>query len=823
MLKLFQYKLTKKLALNLHLRWRQISNILFTKFTSDHFFRGKSLGFLDNTVSNIRTLIPVLLISSITESSFAQTFTISGKVKDAATGEALPAASIRVVGSSRGTTTNVNGNYRFSLTQGNYTLAFVFIGYKTDSLNFNLIRNLEKEIKLTPLPIQLAEVVVIGEDPAMAIMRKVIANKKKWMNALRTYQFEAFTRQVIKKDTSIASIMESYTTSYWQKGDTLREFVKQKRQTQNIPMTQDFAAVGDIVNFYEDEVNFGGFTFVGPTSQEAFDYYTFTLGETRRQHKTDIFSIKIEPRTRLTPLFRGNISIADESFALVGVEVTPNEVFTFPLISDIQLKYSQQFAIFENRYWMPVNISTSGTIKVGIPGIKVPQIGLEANSIIYDYRINETIPDTIFQKPRRLVLEEAKKIDSTFWKQHEVLPLTDEEQVAYEKLDSTQTFNKQFKPTGVIAFLGDLSESFVKYIDFRFNRVEGLFFGGSYEKDNIFDQLKLGISAGYGFADKIPKGKVSTEHYLNGKRTLSLKASVFRTISNFPDENYYSNFLIGLEALLEKDDYRDYYYSTGWSTLLHMKLMPKTTMDVGVQSVQEMNATQNTDFSVFNRDSHYRTQPSIREGMVRSFIGKVHYGDNPFPLNIIATDFAEIEWEHSNNVLLPTHSDFSRVVMRADYHTKTFLFHNLFAPTLTIKALIGFSSGNIPPQRQFILESPISVFAPVGVIRGVCVKEFSGDQILTLTVEHNFRSIPFLWLNIPFLYKNSIEIITFITVAQAKSTTKNPPVFNHSTDGWYSEAGIGISKIIGLLRIDLTRRFTTPSNWILTFGIATII
>ena len=753
---------------------------------------------------------------------FAQTFTISGKVKDAATGEALPAASIRVVGTSRGTIANVNGEYRLSLAQGDYTLAFVFIGYNTDTIRISLTRNLEKDLRLTPSPVQLAAVEVIGEDPAMAIMRKVIANKKKWMDTLHTYQFESFTRQTFRQDTSIAGIMESYTTGYWQKGDSLREVVKQKRQTQNIPGTQNFAVVGGIRNFYEDEVKFGGFTFIGPTSQEAFDYYAFTLEKTRRQQGTNIFIIKIEPKTRLTPLFRGNISVADESFALVGVEVVPNEAYTIPFVSDIQIKYSQQFALFENCYWMPVNIRTNGTLQIGIPGIKFPNLGIDANSTIYDYRINKTIPDTIFQKPRRSVLNEAEKIDSTFWKQHEVLPLTGEEQLAYQKLDSTQTFDKQFKPTGALATLGDLSNSFLKYIDLRFNRVEGFFLGGSFEKDSIFNQLKLGASLGYGFADKIPKGKMSAEYFLNEKRTLSLKVNAFRTISNFPDENYYSDFDLGLDALLDKDDYRDYYYSTGLSTLLNLKPMSKTTLEVGVQSVQEMDAMQNTDFSVFYRDSHYRTQPSIKEGMARSVIGKVHYGDNPFPLNIIATDFAEIEWEHSNNALLPTLSDFSRVVMEVDYHTKTFLRRNLFAPTLTIKALAGVSTGDLPPQRQFMLESALGVFAPFGVLKGAREKEFGGDQILALTVEHNFRSIPFLWLNIPFFYKNSIEIVTFATIAQTKTMMKSPPTFIHSTNGWYSEAGIGISRIFGLLRIDITRRFTTPSAWVLTLGIATI-
>jgi hypothetical protein len=617
--------------------------------------------------------------------------------------------------------------------------------------------------------------------------------------------------------------MESYTTGYWQKGDTLREFVKQKRQTQNIPGTQNFAAVGGIINFYDDELKFGGFTFIGPTSQEAFDYYTFSLEKTRRQQGTDIFIIKIEPKTRLTPLFRGNISVADESFALVGVEVAPNEAYTIPFVNDIQIKYSQQFTLFENCYWMPVNIRINGTMKIGLPGIKLPNIGIDANSTIYDYRINEAISDTIFQKPRRLLLKESEKIDSTFWKQHEVLPLTSEEDSAYQKLDSTQTLEEQFKPTGMLTTLGDLSKSFLKYIDLRFNRVEGLFLGGSIEKDSIFNTLILGTALGYGFADKIPKGRLIAEYSLNEKQTLSLKTSAYRTISNFPDENYYSDFDLGLSSLLFKNDYRDYYYSTGWNALLRIKPIEKTTVEVGLQSIQEMNALQNTDFSIFYRNSHYRTQPSIKEGMARSFIGKVRYGDNPVPLNLIAIDFGEIEWEYSNNALLPTHSDFLRVVMRADYHTKTFLRRNFLAPTLTIKALAGVSTGNLPPQRQFMLESATNGFGPAGVLRGAHEKEFGGDQILTLTVEHNFRSIPFLWLDIPFLFKNSIEIVTFATIAQARTTMKSPPPFIHSTNGWYSEAGIGISRIFGFFQLDVTRRFTPPADWVWTLGIATII
>jgi hypothetical protein len=58
-----------------------------------------------------------------------QKFTISGYVKDAATGENLIAATIGVRGTTIGTTSNDYGFYSMTLTQGNYTLSFSYLGY----------------------------------------------------------------------------------------------------------------------------------------------------------------------------------------------------------------------------------------------------------------------------------------------------------------------------------------------------------------------------------------------------------------------------------------------------------------------------------------------------------------------------------------------------------------------------------------------------------------------------------------------------------------------------------------------------------------------
>jgi hypothetical protein len=186
-------------------------------------------------------------------------------------------------------------------------------------------------------------------------------------------------------------------------------------------------------------------------------------------------------------------------------------------------------------------------------------------------------------------------------------------------------------------------------------------------------------------------------------------------------------------------------------------------------------------------------------------------------------NYAELELEYSNPALLPSHSNFIRAGFNAEYHFKTFLRRNLFAPTLTFKISAGTLNGDLPPQRLFALESALSGIAGLGGLRGITVNEFTGKQQVTFSFEHNFRSIPFLWLNIPFLYKNNIEIITFVNCARAWSSSSVPLIYDRPTKGWYSEGGIGISRILGFLRIDLTRRFTPPLAWEWTLGIATVL
>ena len=74
------------------------------------------------------SILAILLFSI---SIFAQNkYTISGYIQDASSGENLIGVSVYEKDNFKGTTTNTYGFYSLTLPEGNYTLAYSFIGLK---------------------------------------------------------------------------------------------------------------------------------------------------------------------------------------------------------------------------------------------------------------------------------------------------------------------------------------------------------------------------------------------------------------------------------------------------------------------------------------------------------------------------------------------------------------------------------------------------------------------------------------------------------------------------------------------------------------------
>ena len=96
----------------------------------------------------MRTITFLLIFLLFTLLSSAQsTFTISGKITDARTGEDLIAASVLIPERNVGAVSNSYGFYSISLLQGKYTVRYSYVGYqsvdKVVDLDRNLLMNVE--------------------------------------------------------------------------------------------------------------------------------------------------------------------------------------------------------------------------------------------------------------------------------------------------------------------------------------------------------------------------------------------------------------------------------------------------------------------------------------------------------------------------------------------------------------------------------------------------------------------------------------------------------------------------------------------------------
>ena len=102
----------------------------------------------------------LLLLSSL---GFAQQYTLSGYIKDAANGEALIGSSVYVREIEGGTVSNVYGFYSITLAPGTYNVEFSYIGFQTTQKTFELNADIRFDIELKSSSEQLQEVVITGE------------------------------------------------------------------------------------------------------------------------------------------------------------------------------------------------------------------------------------------------------------------------------------------------------------------------------------------------------------------------------------------------------------------------------------------------------------------------------------------------------------------------------------------------------------------------------------------------------------------------------------------------------------------------------------
>ena len=105
--------------------------------------------------------ILALVLCLLAGSAMAQERTISGRVVSGDDGTALPGVNVVVKGTTNGTVTDADGNYRVAATGSNIVLVFSFIGLQTQEVSAG--ERSTVDVTMAADVTQLAEIVVTSQ------------------------------------------------------------------------------------------------------------------------------------------------------------------------------------------------------------------------------------------------------------------------------------------------------------------------------------------------------------------------------------------------------------------------------------------------------------------------------------------------------------------------------------------------------------------------------------------------------------------------------------------------------------------------------------
>lgn len=764
---------------------------------------------------------------------------VRGRVLDAATGETLPAANIQIDGTYQGTISNAEGVYELRLRTLPATLVVRYIGYETTRLTVTAASDERQDLQLKPVTYKMDEVVVSGEDPAIQIMREVIERKKVWRAALETYETEAYNRFTLANDTGIVSIIETFTDTFWDHEQGMKETLKARRETANLDIEEALPAAFFVTNLYDDDIEVGGYALIGVTHPDALRHYRFSIEGTRYLDDQLVYDIAVRPRNKLKSAFEGRVSVLDDVYALIDVELQPGEAFLFPPpIDRYEVTYRQQYSNFGGAFWLPVDFRSEMVLNVGFSGLLTfPTIHIDQVSRFTDYQVNVPLPDSLYAEDDYLVVDSvAVTRDTLLTSQDGVVPLSAREEVAYASIDSTMGLEKAFMPTGLLARFVDMDadsdndgssasagmgggNDFLAGVDFSpelwYNRVDGAH-GGLEASIDLTEALTLSAGGGYnsGLSDAEQWSYQGGVRIETGDATEYFAEVAYEAGTGLQyDSPLYNRFLNGVAVLLGGEDYYDYYRKEGFRVQAGIAFdRPQVSIQAEFRSEDHASLPQTTNYDLLGT-SPLRENPSVFEGDLRSLSATLAMGDSFNPLGLFGQNRMALSIEHSDPDLLGGDMAFTRYDVAVDGRLPTFFSRRLLSNTLDVRLVAGTSVGDLPPQRRGSVDGSLGIYSPFGGLRTREGTPYTGDQYAAFFWEHNFRTVPFEILGLRRLAQDGYNLIVFgghgrtwIDENTASPLGSVPRV----PDGFHHELGVSLSGIFRILRLDLATRLDEP-------------
>lgn len=602
-------------------------------------------------MNRIITLLASLLFTC---SLIAQ---LSGTIENT-DGEKMAYTSVYVMGSSIGTTTNMEGYYELKLSPGQYKIIFQYVGYESVTKDVNIGQaRLVLNITLDVQSLLLDEIIIAAdsEDKAYVVIRKAIEKREYYKNKVESYSCDVYVKgnnkilqapekilgvevgdlegQLDSNRQGIVYLSESVSELYFKQPNEYKEIVTSSKISGNDRGYSFNSAKEMDFNIYTNSIELNR-AIVSPIANNALRYYDYRLEGTYYDSERRLINqIAVIPKRGSDPTFFGTIYIIEDLWLVHSFSLSLTGKSSQLYFIDT-LTFDQIFVpIEEPDVWRLFN----NTISFKFSGFGFVMAG-KFTAIYSNYVVNPVFTKNFFNSVTHQVEKESNKRDSSYWESVRPVPLTIEEIKDYNIKDSIflirdseaykDSLDRERNKVDLGIVLGGYSHQNTLQHQYwnisspvsslLFNTVQGInsridIGWRKYFDDEETKRLLLSSSIDYGFSERKLRAFASLTYRSN--RISSTQFSIFggSKIEQFNNQEPISQGFNNLYSLLLERNYAKYYGKDFFGAAWRTDLSSGVVLNTSISWENRHSLDNNSDWVIWNhKNREYTSNNPLR-------------------------------------------------------------------------------------------------------------------------------------------------------------------------------------------------------------------
>ena len=813
-------------------------------------------------LKRITILIQILLVLSVlSPDAAAQATGVRGRVVDAVTGAPVPSAGVYFKNSSIGVTTDSEGCYALETRIDSLTVISVScLGYEAAEAEVTPKRLNTTYFALNPLAAELDPALVKAENDNLKTILGKIREAKGRNNPERqkNYDCDIYSRNELdlvnpqvpiisgllpKKfrfvydyvDTTLQSglpylplmMAESKSHYYHSRNPEIKKEVIESSRISGIQEQKTVAQfTGGLyikANFYENYLNIFQVEIPSPLADNGSLFYDYHLVDSLEVDGRETYRIRFNPsRWASSPAFDGEMSVDARDFAIKAIHARLGSDSGVNWVKKISISVENQ--LLPDSTWFYKQDRISMDMAVTLPGNST-DLSFMANRQI-DY-FNPSFAESpilgiLDTKAPVLMHNDVLNDDEEYWESIRPYPLSDKERGIYEMVDSVKNVSLY---KGAVKLVDMFSTGFFnfKYIGFgpyssvySFNDFEGKRAQmGFRTTKELSRKVRLMGYGAYGFGDETWKWGFSSEFMIGNMPQRKLNLTYKHDMLPLGAGSFgFGNGDVVTSILAKKggrkmsmiDDIA-LTYQHEWTQGFNMTagLERRTIFPSGVVP---MIRPDGTHYDCVGYDQALLQLRFSKDEVVTRGVFEKHYVFSEYP--VVTINMAAAMQGVGRNEYT-----FFRPEVKVQY---TLLTPPAGSSSITLNA--GTVLGKVPYPLLKIYEGNETYRIKSKAFSCMDYYEFASDTWSTLFWEHDFRG--FFLGKIPVVKKLKLREIVLVRAAYGTLRDENNgipgdpdfgsdmvfPIGMNKLVTPYVEAGVGISNIFKVMRIDAVWRLT---------------